>query len=293
MTKLTISPEELPGLYQSANNASITAQSRYYWCLRLYLIFLIAAAVVSFYWSNDSFGAGASAVLFLMTLGILIILRVVNPDDLWYNGRAVAESVKTRAWRWMMRAEPYGDDSDPDSVSKLFINDQKEIFDQNRGLSAALDFDAVISDPVTDAMRKIRELPVSERLDVYMEQRIDDQAAWYSAKAIYNKRRSRLWFFVSVFLHSSTIVMLLYKIKDPSFNLPVGVVATAAGAVLTWQNAKKHNELNSSYTLTTQEIVLIKGEASLVKGENGLSEFVLDSENAFSREHTQWVARKS
>ena len=87
--------------------------------------------------------------------------------------------------------------------------------------------------------------------------------------------------------------MLLYRIKDPSASVPVEVIATAAGAVLTWLQAKKHSELNSSYGLTAHEIVLIKGEALSVKTEKELSEFVVNSESAFSREHTQWAARKS
>jgi len=87
--------------------------------------------------------------------------------------------------------------------------------------------------------------------------------------------------------------MLFYRIKAPLLGLPVEVVATAAGAVLTWLQAKKHNELNSSYSLAAHEIVLIKGEALSVQSEKDLSEFVLDSENAFSREHTQWTARKA
>ncbi len=86
--------------------------------------------------------------------------------------------------------------------------------------------------------------------------------------------------------------MLLYRIKDPSFSFPVESVAVAAGAVLTWLQAKKHNELNSSYALAAHEIVLIKGESLDVETEQNLSAFVLDSENAFSREHTQWTARK-
>jgi hypothetical protein len=70
-------------------------------------------------------------------------------------------------------------------------------------------------------------------------------------------------------------------------------LATSASAALTWLQAKKHNELSLSYVLAAQEIVLIKGEALSVNSEKKLSGFVLDAENAFSREHTQWVARKS
>jgi hypothetical protein len=86
--------------------------------------------------------------------------------------------------------------------------------------------------------------------------------------------------------------MLLYRIKDPSLSLPIEVIATAAGAALTWLQAKKHNELNSAYALTAHEIALIKGESDSVHSEAQLSEYVVNSEAAFSREHTQWVARK-
>jgi len=284
--------DTLPGLYQSADEASLSAQSAYFWGLRTYLILLVVAAFVSFMWSKDSYGAIASAALFLITLGILIALRVKRPDDLWYNGRAVAESVKTRSWRWVMRAEPYEDTDNIEIVSKQFINDLKAIFTQNKSLSEVLKCDAGIKDPISETMRLIRALPVAERLEIYKDQRIKDQAHYYSTKSLFNKKRARQWFWVSVFFHSVAVAMLLYRIKEPISNLPVEVVATAAGAVLTWLQAKKHNELTSSYALTAHEIVLIKGEALSVKNEKDLSEFVLDSETAFSREHTQWAARK-
>ncbi len=141
-------------------------------------------------------------------------------------------------------------------------------------------------------MLEVRELPISERLALYKEQRIDDQANWYANKSIYNKNRAGLWFWVSVILHFIAICILLYKIKMPALDLPIEVIATAAGAVLTWLQAKKHNELNSSYSLATHEIGIIKGEADFVKEESEFSDFVINSESAFSREHTQWVARK-
>ena len=62
--------------------------------------------------------------------------------------------------------------------------------------------------------------------------------------------------------------MLLYLIKDSSMSLPIEVVATAASAVLTWLQAKKHSELNSSYSLAAHEIILIKSEAESVDSED-------------------------
>ena len=129
-------------------------------------------------------------------------------------------------------------------------------------------------------------------MSVYVEQRVQNQIEWYWHKASFNKKSAQQWFWVSVFLHAVAIAMLLYHIKEPSLSLPVEVIATAAGAALTWLQAKKHNELNSAYALTAHEIVLIKGESESVHDEKQLSEYVINSESAFSREHTQWVARK-
>ncbi len=292
MSKLEINSDELPGLYQSANQASLNAQENYFRGLRWYLILLICAAFVSYARPSDIVGALLSAGLFLVTLGILIFIRVQRPDDTWYNGRAVAESVKTRSWRWMLRAEPYEDCENIEIVSKQFINDLKAILDQNKSLSHHLQSTSAAKDPISQTMRLVRSYSVEERLSIYVDQRVQNQIEWYWHKASFNKRRAKQWFWVSVFLHAAAIAMLLYRIKDPTLTLPVEVIATAASAALTWLQAKKHNELNSAYALTAHEIVLIKGESDAVHNEEQLSEYVLNSETAFSREHTQWVARK-
>ncbi|GGG55948.1 hypothetical protein GCM10011403_11340 [Pseudohongiella nitratireducens] len=292
MCEVKVTSEDLPGLYQSANSCSIRAQKVYFNSLKWYLLLLIVAAILPFLAESDALGALASAVLFLVTLGILIFLRVKRPDDIWYNGRAVAESVKTISWRLMMRADPYHDADTLDNVSKNFIHDLRQILSHNESLSHSLEARSGIKEPISDPMRACRELPVQDRLAVYKKYRIQDQASFYSEKAEFNKRRAAQWFWSSVILHSFAILMLLYRIKDPSFVFPVEVVATAAGAALTWLQAKKHNELSSAYSLTAHEIVLIDGEILSVNDEQELSDFVVSSEAAFSREHTQWAARR-
>jgi hypothetical protein len=288
-----ITQSDMPGLYQASNTASLNAQKRYYCALLNYLGLLIVASAISFAAVVSPVRAMASAVLFLVTLFILIALRVKRPDDTWYNGRAVAESVKTRAWRWMMRAEPYEDCDKPEDVSKQFINDLKAILIQNRNLSHALMTDAHLQAPITDVMRAVRSMSVNDRFALYMSDRVQDQANWYTNKSIFNKRRAQQWFWVSVLLHGCAIVMLLFFVQNPTLNLPIGVVATAASAVLTWLQANKHNELSSSYSLTAHEIVLIKGQGLSIDSNDTLSAYVLNAETAFSREHTQWAARKN
>lgn len=284
---------DFPALYNAADSASLAAQSNYFNALKYYLYLLVTAAIVAFCWSQNVYGAIASAALFLITLGILVFLKVKKPEDIWYNGRAVAESVKTRTWRWIMKAEPFNEEVSEEQAQRELLSDLKAILDQNRSLSGALEWMPDLGEAISSKMVAIRALPWQERLSIYKRDRIDNQSTWYSKKSQFNKKRAKHWFIASIILHSVAVVMLLYRIKEPVTALPIEVVAAAASAVLTWVQAKKHNELNSSYSLAAHEIVLIKGESVSVQDEAHLSEFIINSESAFSREHTQWVAHKN
>ncbi len=285
---MKIQEDSFPGLYQSADKASLDSQNRYYICLRFYLGLLVIAAAVSFFIPVNTYGALLSALLFIVTLGILIYLKTSKPDDIWYNGRAVAESVKTLSWKWMMKAEPFHEEN---TAEADFITDLKKVLNQNQSLSSVLSSTEGAKEPITDVMRSVRSQSFDDRKILYKNQRIDNQANWYTKKANFNKKKASSWFVVSVILHSAAVIMLMYRIYDSSISLPVEVIATAASAVLTWIQAKKHNELSSSYSLAAHEIGFIKTEWKSVT-EDDFSDFVINTENAFSREHTQWIARK-
>ncbi len=292
---IAIEDKDFPGLYQAADKASSKEQKKYFVGIGLYLILLILAALFAFlsYGNLNPSAKVVSTLFFFTSLSIMIWLRVSKPDDIWYNGRAVAESVKTRAWRWMMRAEPYEDCEDVEIMRKLFVGDLKSILKQNQSLISKLGIDASIEEPITDKMLHARKLSLSERLDIYRKERILNQALWYTKKAKFNKGKSKMWFWITVFLHGLVIFLLIYNIKEPEMKLPIEVIAGAATSVLTWLQSNKHNELSSSYSLTAHEIMLIKSETTRISTEPELSEYIINCENAFSREHTQWGARKN
>jgi hypothetical protein len=216
-----------------------------------------------------------------------------KPNDLWYNGRAVAESVKTRTWRWMMKAEPYEENEHPDIPRREFINDLKTILEQNKVLQEKLQLSGPDQDPITKQMFQIRELTLQERFSVYHEDRIQDQLQWYFKKAQHFQRQSNLWFGITICLHIIAIILIGISIRLPYLRLPIEVIAVASSSALTWMESKKFDDLRSSYTLTVQEISFLKSEISKVSTEREFSDYVLNCENAFSREHTQWFARKS
>lgn len=291
---INLDEKDFPGLYQSADKASLREQKKYFNGIATYLVLLIVAASLSFYDNivNEPLIKIISATLFLATLSIMIWLRVSKPDDIWYNGRAVAESVKTRSWRWIMKADPY-ESNDDTLVRKHFINDLKTILSQNESLIGKIGLEASVEEPISNKMVQIRNLNRDERFDFYRHNRITNQALWYSKKAKFNKLKGAIWFWMTVVLHSIAIILLLCNIQHPALKFPIEVIAVAASSVLTWLQAKKHNELSSSYSLTAHEIVLIRAEIVSIENDSDLSDFIINCENAFSREHTQWFARKT
>lgn len=290
---INIEEKDLPGLYNCADKASQAEQKRYFIFTGLYLCFLILAATFAYIEScqeNITFKI-VSTLLFFSTLGITVWLRVYKPDDVWYNGRAVAESVKTRSWRWMMKAEPYTCD-DIETAKKEFIKDLRTILSQNQSLIKKIGPGASSKEPVSDKMISVRNLSMEDRFIFYRRERVTDQEMWYTKKAKFNKKKSTQWFVTTIILHAVAILALLYNIQEPLMKLPIEVIATAASSILTWAQAKKYNELYSSYSLTAHEIVLIKNESTEINNESQLSEYIINCENAFSREHTQWFARR-
>ena len=88
------------------------------------------------------------------------------------------------------------------------------------------------------------------------------------------------------------LLLVLATIWYPSSLWPTPVLVVAAGGVLTWLNTKRFRELAAAYSLTAHEIGIAKSGLTAIVEEVRFSEFVGDMENAFSREHTQWVARR-
>lgn len=292
---IKVTDKDLPGLYQSADETSISEQKKHINSIVWYLLLLIIASLFA-YFSDDypnAYFKMLSTLFFLITLCIMIWQRVSKANDIWYNGRAVAESVKTRSWRWMMRAEPYIDCENMEMMKKYFINDLKTILKQNERLICKLGIDVSIEEPISETMIRVRKLDIQGRFNVYRQERIANQALWYAEKAKYNRNKSTIWFYITVAFHILAILFLLYNIVNPELKLPIEVIALGASSALTWLQTKKYNELSSSYSLTAHEIVLIRSEATTFSNESEFSDYIMNCENAFSREHTQWFARKN
>ena len=290
---IKIENQYFPSLFLATDQISNKAQFSHLILIKSYLATLVMGSFLALFLSKSDVSSIIITLVFLVALGLLIFKNVKRYDRIWFSCRAVAESIKTRSWRYMMRAEPYLDSSDVKKVRSEFRFNLKQIISQKIDSNVHLGSDYLNKEVVTSSMNEIRKLDLQERIQVYKNDRILDQLNWYLKKAKLNSNLASRWFFALIFLHLAIIVMLLFSIKYPEWKFPIDFLVVVASSVLSWTQARKYQDLSNTYTLAASEIGLINEESELVITEEDFSDFVINSENAFSREHTQWVARKN
>ena len=285
--------EDYPALFQSTDDASNRAQ-RFYININLsYLIITILATMCALLGSQFNYFSISSAFLFLVGLFLLIIILTKKIENKWYACRAIAESVKTATWRFMMRAEPYENSQNLHEVKANFRNLLREILKQNTYVADYIGGELSEKEQITEKMMNIRNSSIDERKDLYIKNRIDDQRKWYSKKYSFNKKNNLIWFLLVILFNAIAALFAILQISNPTNQyLPIDVFAVIAVSSLTWIQLKRYQELSSSYALAAHEIGTIKSMSEEIKTENDLSKFVINSENAFSREHTQWIAKR-
>jgi SMODS and SLOG-associating 2TM effector domain 3/SMODS and SLOG-associating 2TM effector domain 1 len=285
-------PADLPALYRSADRESQRAQRSYLWSIGVRLGALLVAAfggaIALTTAGGFQVGGGLAFVAFACALGAELFLATTSPLTTWYEGRAAAESAKTLAWRYMVRAEPFEVDG-PD-VDKQFLAQTYSLLQDLRSISVGTAESG--AHQISDKMRQVRALGFDERRQVYLADRITDQQRWYAEKARWNDRRARAWVLVSIVLEMSGVIGGALKAFGwISFDL-LGFLAASAGCVVAWIEAKQHRNLATAYGIASQELASIASELPTLNSEERWAAFVGQAEEAISREHTLWRASR-
>lgn len=284
--------KDYPALYCAADAASNEAQANLLNFFRLNSILLVSAAITALASPMTTWIAILSAILFLGSLVAYIFGKLQNYQGRWYQARALAESIKTATWRLMMVADPFRCSDEEVNLEK-FRNLLNELLQENKGIGAYLSGNWSQHDQVTPEMLRISRLTFQEKKDKYLKSRIDEQRTWYAYKSGDNRKKSKIFFTITCVAYGIAIFLVLIRIANPEIKyLPVNALAVVASSIIGWTQLKRFDELSSAYGLTAHELGFIKSRYHSVVSADGLSTFVSDAENAFSREHTQWAARR-
>ncbi|MEI4473532.1 DUF4231 domain-containing protein [Frigidibacter sp. MR17.24] len=284
---------DYPALYETAGDLSAKSQSTYLSLIRAEYALLFLAAVLSMNWSKEPTFFIAYTLVLLSSLGILVCRNWMKPEQDWYRGRALAESIKTSSWRFVMRSSPFEDSASIVIPRGEFRGHLLAILKANRFIGDKMPPDSAAKQQIPASMEEVRSRDLEQRKSFYLEHRIKDQRKWYATKAGANKRASKHWMFAGIAAYTVAIVLALTRIEYPDWEIwPIEPVIVIASSFIGWTQIKKFNELASSYTLTAHEIGIIQNGIEEIDDEAKFSAFVNDAEQAFSREHTQWVARQ-
>jgi len=285
--------DNYPAIYKSADKAAIKVQVKYHNYILAYNTTLVIGVGLGIYGLHSHLTAILAALLFLLGIFISISLQFNHYEKIWYKCRAVAESVKTITWRYMMKANPFEHDADIQKIDTDFLSRIRDILDEHKNLSEELTISYGTSDQISSEMKRIRNLDLKSMIEFYKTNRIDEQNSWYADKANDNKKRGDLFFWILIGLHIVAIILVLFRIAFPNWEYwPSELFIVAASGILTWIKVKKYKELAAAYGLAAHEISAIRNEIEYIKSEDALSTFVINAENAFSREHSQWISRK-
>ena len=296
--KLTFSEEDYPALYLAADSASRMAQRRHLRFTALILGTLVASAALGT--SAGIFpristplallSGAAAAISFMVTS----IRKAMKPEKLWYSGRAVAESAKSMAWRYMTGTEPYTLSLTPQEGDRKFITDLRDMAENQA--QAALGLGGEFSDrpQITPRMREVRNAPLEQRLQIYRAARIRDQREWYGNKARKSQTVANRYFVViqtSQAMALAGTVILLSPLGS-KWNLG-GVFSALASALIAWLQVRQHEELAQTYSLAALDLGFIEAQADDAATEKELDAVVTSAESTLGREHSQWMVRKS
>ena len=287
-----LTDSEMPALYRAADAASLAGQSRYVTAIRVILVGSVVAAaggaiaLTSERWQWVAF---ASGVVFLVTILASLYLAVTRPEKVWYDGRAAAESAKSLAWEYSVGGGPFCVETCPDAEERL-VTRLSDIVTKLRGFAITEQGEA--TDQITDAMRSLRAEPLDGRRAAYLSHRIDDQRSWYGRKARWNERRNQRWLLASLAAQGLGVIgAFLLGAGVIDFDA-LGLLAAAAAAIAAWVQAKDHAGLAQAYSIAAQELGLAKTRLAQGADELTWADLVDDAEQAISREHTLWLARR-
>ena len=139
----------------------------------------------------------------------------------------------------------------------------------------------------------MRSASFDERKKFYIEGRLRDQKSWYSDKAKFNAQRGAVWFWVTAGLQAFAVTLAVAQAASGplGFNA-VPVLTTCTAALAAWSQMKRHDELAKSYAVAAQELGELEAIAHHLSNESDFPQLVEQVEEAISREHTMWCARR-
>ncbi|GGY94436.1 DUF4231 domain-containing protein [Streptomyces poonensis] len=280
-----LAEDDLPVVFRSSDAASLTGQRSYIRGTKFRLVLAVTAALCGAL--DHQVALMGLVAVFVLTICVEVWLLTGRPEQSWYDGRALAESTKTLAWRFAVGGAPFPADLSQSEAHRRFQRRLGELLREAPVSSLA----PVGSIAVTDAMKTLRARSFADRKQAYLRHRIEDQQQWYTSKAAANVVNARRWRLVLVGVEGLGLAAAVLRLLGLfTFDL-AGILAAVLGAGSAWLAVRQHETLGRAYTFAATELSVIH-ERLTHTDDGSWAEEVADAEDAISREHTMWRASR-
>ena len=278
--------DHMPALYSATEALSANGQARFRRLTALSLGLLILAAVGGVI--DSSWGGWLSAIAFVSSLLTTALWMFRRTETDWYDGRAGAESTKSMTWKFAVGGQPYG--VDERDAETRYRGDVEGLIAEFNRLGSSLH--APAHPGGTSPLMDLRMESLQERRDIYREQRISDQRDWYARRASEHRASARRWQTVMVCAQILGIAAAVLKGVDVVHVDLLSLLAVVAASVSAWTNAGDYLRTARAYDFAALELDVILGLIGDQNTEEEWMSYVADAEQAMSREHTMWLARR-
>ncbi|EPJ3901827.1 DUF4231 domain-containing protein, partial [Proteus mirabilis] len=146
---------DYPKVYSYADDKSAKKQKWYFRLLILEYSFLFIIALNSFLSYERKFIV--SFILIAVLVAFFFLKKIFSLASEWYKYRALAESVKTTCWRYVMRAEPFNNSDQCDNYEE-FKNSLVDTIKDSNVIPKKIKPEILNNSTVTDSMRAIELL---------------------------------------------------------------------------------------------------------------------------------------
>jgi hypothetical protein len=214
-----------------------------------------------------------------------------RPERDWYDGRALAESAKTLAWRFAVGGDAFPCTESVAKAEERFLDRLLEIQQNEPGRSAL----AANSAPaISEKMRWLRSQDLSTRRNAYVKDRIIDQQDWYASKSRHNRAWASAWRYALLLLEMSGLVWSFLRLAKATSAPTASLIATVVAAAGAWLELRQHENLARAYAITAQELAAVRSRLDReFDDEAEWAQAVDSAEEAISREHTMWRASRA
>lgn len=286
----------LPQVFSEAEADAAAGQSRYLRATRVRLVLAVLAGLLVGLAplaeeSEANPWALASALCFAGAFVVEVWLHRAAPQQLWYQGRALAESCKTLGWRYSVGGLPFAlDVADPDS---LFADRVRQLLEDDTDANRARrkEWHGRTIAP-TDSMRDLRQTSLATRRKAFLAGRLDDQCAWYESRSTWNDRMAGRWRVLLLGLEAVGVALALATGMGWLHIDLASAISAALGCVVAWVAVRQHDALATTYAGAATELALAIGVVRGTDDEASWTRAVADAEDAISREHTMWRAQR-